>query len=142
MERALDELTSGTGDLRAALDYVRDLEDRAGFYAAVHAVVGRLIPARNFAVLLRDMTGLQYAYHVDEADAAFAVGRGNRGIPEYVVRSERALLASPEAISRLVALGEVTPSRYPSRAASGHPYSWAEKWWGRWSCAATPGEPC
>ena len=121
MERALDELTSGTGDLRAALDYVRDLEDRAGFYAAVHAVVGRLIPGRNFAVLLRDRAGLQYVYHVDEVDSALPLGRGSRGLPEYVVRSELALLATAEAVDRLVAMGEVTAPAVPLTGCIGAP---------------------
>ena len=107
--RALDELTSGTGDLRAALEYVRDLEDRAGFYPAIHAVLGRLMPARNFAVLMRDMAGLQYVYRVDEADSGLPGERAHRGVPEYVVRSERPLLASPEIVDRLVARGEIAP---------------------------------
>jgi diguanylate cyclase (GGDEF)-like protein/PAS domain S-box-containing protein len=109
VESALDELTSGTGDLRAALEYVRDLEDRAGFYPAIHAVVGRLMPARNFAVLLRDSAGLRYAYRVDESDTDRPGERAHLGVPEYVVRSERALLATPATVDLLVAQGEIAP---------------------------------
>ncbi len=121
VERAIEELTAGTGNLRTALDYVRDLEDRVAFYAAIHAVVGCLVPARNLAVLLRDVVGWQYVYHVDETESAPPQPGSRRGIPEYVVRSERALLASPEAVNRLVALGDVAPLEVPTAGCIGAP---------------------
>ncbi len=96
-----------------AADKARDLGD---FYAAVHRLVGGLIDARNFYIALWDADDrlLSFPYFVDEFDPTPAPKPLGRGLTEYVIRTGRPLLASPELFADLVARGEVEAIGAPS----------------------------
>ncbi len=99
--------------IAAAADGARDLGE---FYAAVHGFVGELIDARNFYIALYDeeQETLSFPYFVDEFDPTPAPKRLGRGLTEYVIRSGKPLLASPELFSELVNRGEVEEIGAPS----------------------------
>jgi diguanylate cyclase (GGDEF)-like protein len=100
--------------LQAALFRIAELasasESLDNFYAAVHRVIGGLIYARNFYIALLDdeTQQLTFPYSVDEIDSVRPPRRHGRGATEYVLRHGKPLLAGPEDIDRLVALGEIT----------------------------------
>ena len=99
--------------LQAALFRIAELGSTGGsledFYAAVHAVVGELLFARNFyiALLTEDGGTLNFPYSVDEYDLARAPRLLGRGLTEYVLRTGRALLADRNTIGQLQQQGEV-----------------------------------
>ncbi|HVO51856.1 MAG TPA: EAL domain-containing protein [Thermoanaerobaculia bacterium] len=96
-----------------AAEKARDLGE---FYAAVHRLVGDLIDARNFYIALWDADEklLRFPYFVDEFDPTPAPKPLGRGLTEYVIRTGRPLLASPELFSELVNSGEVEEIGAPS----------------------------
>jgi len=96
-----------------AAEQARDLEE---FYAAVHALMGNLIDARNFYIALYDDDEklLSFPYFVDEYDPTPAPKPLGRGLTEYVIRTGRPLLASPELFDDLVRRGEVEQIGAPS----------------------------
>ena len=78
-------------------------------FSRIHAIVGGLMEAVNFYIALegpnRDV--LSFPYFVDEADAPFPPKALGKGLTEYVLRTSRPLLASPDVFEALVASGEV-----------------------------------
>ena len=83
---------------------------------AVHRIVGELMPAENFFVALYDRaTGLvTFPYFVDQVDTAEAPRPLRRGLTEYVLRTGRALLGTPESVAALERRGEVELVGAPS----------------------------
>jgi diguanylate cyclase (GGDEF)-like protein len=76
----------------------------------LHAIVGELLPAKNFFISLYDPISdtVSYPYFVDEYDPEPPPPRKfSRGLTEYVLRTGELLLASPEVFDELVAKGEV-----------------------------------
>jgi diguanylate cyclase (GGDEF)-like protein/PAS domain S-box-containing protein len=96
-----------------AAEQARDLDE---FYAAVHMLLGNLIDARNFYIALYDEDEklLSFPYFVDEFDPTPAPKPLGRGLTEYVIRTGRPLLASPELFEDLVSRGEVEQIGAPS----------------------------
>jgi diguanylate cyclase (GGDEF)-like protein/PAS domain S-box-containing protein len=96
-----------------AAERARDLDE---FYAAVHALMGNLIDARNFYIALYDEDEklLSFPYFVDEFDPTPAPKPLGRGLTEYVIRTGRPLLASPDLFEDLVSRGEVEQIGAPS----------------------------
>ncbi len=78
-------------------------------YAAIHRIVGELMPAANFYFALLDPdTGLlTFPYFVDETDPAPAPKRPGKGLTEYVLRTGRPALVTPERMRELREAGEV-----------------------------------
>ncbi len=78
-------------------------------YRAIHGIVGELMPAKNFYFALFDPdTGLlSFPYFVDETDPAPAPKRPGRGLTEYVLRTGRPALVTPERMRELREAGEV-----------------------------------
>jgi signal transduction histidine kinase len=103
--------------LQAALFRIAELTNTTPnineFYAAVHAVIGQLLYARNFFVaLLVDNDGaFDFPYAADECDPTSMFQRRElrRGLSEYVVRSGKPLLLDHASVDRLVKSGEVVP---------------------------------
>src|SRR5207249_8767653 len=64
----------------------RNLQD---LFAAIHEIVGGLMPAKNFYIALYDPAAalLSFPYFVDEYDTDFPSKRLGKGLTEYV-RSE------------------------------------------------------
>ncbi len=99
--------------LQAALFRIAELSSTADslehFYRDVHAIVGELLYARNFyiAIVSADGTELAFPYTVDERDRERPGRSLSNGITEYVLRTNRALLADSDAIAALTEAGEV-----------------------------------
>src|SRR5881394_3139613 len=85
---------------------------------AIHEIVGELMPAKNFYVALYDpqRDQLEFPYFVDEYDTARDVPprKLRKGLTEYVLRTGRPLLATPEVHEQLVAAGEAELIGAPS----------------------------
>lgn len=101
--------------LQATLFRIAELahttESIADFHAAVHREVGGLLYARNFyiAMLSDDGRKLDFPYSVDEIDDDRRQRSLGRGLTEYVLRHEQALLASRKRIENLKEAGELAP---------------------------------
>ena len=103
-------------------------EDLQQFYAAIHAIVGELMYARNLYIALYDPVTqlLSFPYFVDDEDPPPAPKKLGRGLTEYVLRTGESLLCTPDVFDQLVERGEVeligTPSLdwlgVPLRAAN------------------------
>jgi PAS domain S-box-containing protein len=93
-------------------------ENLHALLAEVHHIVGELMPANNFYVALYDAATetLSFPYFVDEADPEHDVQPRplRRGMTEYVLRTGRPLLATPDVYDDLVARGEVELIGAPS----------------------------
>ncbi|HSR91788.1 MAG TPA: PAS domain S-box protein [Gemmatimonadales bacterium] len=78
-------------------------------FSELHAIVGDLMPARNFYIALHDPATdtLSFPYFVDEKDPPPAPRRLRKGLTEYVLRSGQALLDRPGVYADLVTRGEV-----------------------------------
>src|SRR3989441_9395451 len=85
---------------------------------AIHEIVAELMPAKNFYVSLYDAENdrLEFPYFVDEYDTARDVPprKLRKGLTEYVLRTGRPLLATPEVHEQLVAAGEAELIGAPS----------------------------
>jgi len=119
--------------LQAALFRIAELastsESLDKFYAAVHQVISGLLYARNFYIaLLDDETDqLTFPYSVDEVDRVRPARVHGRGATEYVLRTARPLLATPELIDKLHAAGEIAHFGAPSVCWLGVPLIWGGK---------------
>ncbi|MEO8586043.1 MAG: EAL domain-containing protein [Acidobacteriota bacterium] len=114
LERKRDEALQGTrARIAEAAEQARNLDE---FYAAVHALMGTLIDARNFYIALwdEDQRLLSFPYFVDAFDPAPAPKPLGRGLTDYVIRTGKPLLASPKLFEELVNRGEVEPIGAPS----------------------------
>src|SRR2546428_4488096 len=74
------------------------------------------MPATNFYIALYDepADALEFPYFVDEEESAPSRQKLGRGLTEYVLRTGRPLLASPEVFADLVREGEVVSVGPPS----------------------------
>src|SRR5437764_776375 len=68
-------------------------------FGAIHAIVGELMPAKNFYIALYDAASdlLTFPYYVDEYDNDFPAKRPGKGLTEYVLRTGEPQLVTPEA---------------------------------------------
>ena len=85
-------------------------EDVSSLCAALHAIVGELMYARNFYIALYDEASdsLAFPYFVDEVDPQAPAIRGlGKSLTGYVLRSGRPLLCTPAVFETLVERGEV-----------------------------------
>ena len=91
----------------------RDLDD---FFTAIHAILSELIYARNFYIALYDARSqsLSFPYFVDEQDPPPAPKKLGKGFTEYVLRTGKPLLSTPEKERELIAQGEVEIIGAPS----------------------------
>ncbi len=103
-----------------AIHQAGDLQD---LYRRIHEIIGTLMPARNFYIALQDQTSglVSFPYHVDEVDPPPAPRRNHPGFTEYVLRTGRTCLATPDEIQRLRQTGQYTPSGVPARIWLGAP---------------------
>ena len=119
--------------LQAALFRIAELastsESLDKFYAAVHQVISGLLYARNFYIALHDeeTDQLTFPYSVDEVDRVRPARAHGRGATEYVLRHAKPLLATPEAIEKLHAEGEITHFGTRSVCWLGVPLIWGGK---------------
>jgi len=85
-------------------------------YESIHHALGELMPADNFYIALYDPTTnlIEFPYLRDEYDQKPAPHPPGRGLTEYVIRTGKPLLASPEGLEALVQAKEVVRIGAPS----------------------------
>ena len=85
-------------------------------FRAIHAIVGELMPAKNFYIALYDAASdlLTFPYYVDEYDSDFPAKRPGKGLTEYVLRTGEPLLVTPEVQAELERRGQVELIGAPS----------------------------
>src|SRR6266581_3188093 len=85
-------------------------------FRAIHAIVGELMPAKNFYIALYDAASdlLPFPYYVDEYDSDFPAKRPGKGLTEYVLRTGEPLLVTPEVQAELERRGQVELIGAPS----------------------------
>jgi len=85
-------------------------------YGAIHRIVGELMPARNFYIALYDpdRDRITFPYFTDEVDPAPEPKPPGKGLTEYVLRTGRPLLGTPEVFEALVERGDVELIGAPS----------------------------
>ncbi len=110
-----EKLTDSIYRISEATHSAQNLEE---LFRSIHHIVGELIEAKNFYIALYDPTSeiIRFPYFVDEYDEIPAQKKFANGLTEYVLRTGKPLLASPEVFEKLVKKGEVeligTPSSY------------------------------
>ncbi len=111
--RRAERLQQATYRIADAASGAQSLQD---LLAAVHRIVGELMPAANFYVALYDDATriISFPYFVDEVDDAFAPKPWGKGLTEYVIRTGQALLATPEVYRDMERRGEVELIGAPS----------------------------
>jgi PAS domain S-box-containing protein len=85
-------------------------------FQSIHQVIADLMPATNFYIALYDESTdlLSFPYFVDEVDQPDKPKKPGRGLTEYVLRTGKPLLASPEVFTQLEESGEVELVGAPS----------------------------
>src|SRR5438067_2258716 len=111
--RKTEAIQSAIYRISEAANSAKDLPE---LYGQIHRVVGGLMPATNFYIALVDdrRETLEFPYFVDEEEGAPRPQKLGRGLTEYVLRTGRAVLASPEVFDRLIRDGEVVLVGPPS----------------------------
>jgi PAS domain S-box-containing protein len=104
--RKTEAIQSAVYRISEAANSAKDLPE---LYSQIHKVVAGLMPATNFYIALYDdqTDALEFPYFVDEEEGAPSRQPLGRGLTEYVLRTGRPLLASPEVFEGLVRNGEV-----------------------------------
>ncbi|MBI2681660.1 MAG: PAS domain S-box protein, partial [Acidobacteriales bacterium] len=84
-------------------------QDLEQLYAEIHATVAELMYAKNLYIAQIDKaTGLvSFPYYVDEKDPRPLPRKGGRALTEYVLRTGKSLLATPETLATLETSGEI-----------------------------------
>src|SRR6267378_3111158 len=111
--RRAEQIQLATYRISEAAHAAGNLQD---LFAAIHEIVGGLMPAKNFYIALYDPLAdlVSFPYFVDEYDTEFPSKRLGKGLTEYVLRTGQALLATPELHQELEQRGEVELIGAPS----------------------------
>lgn len=82
----------------------------------VHTMIAELMPAGNIYIALYDdgTDTISFPYYVDEYDEPPPPTKPGRGLTEYILRSGKSVLASPELFEELVSNNEVELIGSPS----------------------------
>jgi PAS domain S-box-containing protein len=105
--RWAETLQKATQRISEAALTTRDLQE---LFAAIHGIVGELMPAGSFYIALYDAERdlVSFPYYVDEVDPECPQPkRPGKGLTEYVLRTGRGLLVTPAVSEDLERLGEV-----------------------------------
>ena len=104
-------------------------EDFEQLLGRIHGIVSELMYAKNFYIAFFDPVDdmVSFPYWADENDPAPSPRKRGRGLTEYVLRTGRALLATPEVYEALVARGEVETLGAPSLDWLGVPLTSGEQ---------------
>ena len=92
-------------------------ENLQELFSSIHEVITELMPAKdNFYIALYDKKKgmLSFPYFVDEFEEPPGPEKLGKGLTEYVLRTGKPLLASPEVFAELVQQGEVVSIGPPS----------------------------
>lgn len=103
-----ERLQGALYEISEAASRALDLPD---LFQRVHRVLEGLMPSKNLYIALVDRAGkeLSFPYFVDEMDEPEPTRPLAHGLTEYVYRTGRTLLASPEEFEALTRSGEVEP---------------------------------
>ena len=87
-------------------------QDLQEFYAALHAIVGELMPANNFYIALYDSRSqlLTFPYYVDQFHPTPEPRKLSLGRTEHVLRTGESLLCPSDLFAEMVAKGELEAS--------------------------------
>ena len=98
----------------------------------IHKTISELMPADNIYIALYDESTdtLSFPYYVDEYDEAPPPTKPGRGLTEYILRSGKSVLASPELFEELVRKDEVELIGSPSIDWMGVPLKIGEQVFG------------
>lgn len=98
-------------------------------YAQIHTILGDLMPVENFYISLVDENRgeIYFPYFIDQFDETPPPEKSHRTLTDYVLRTGRSLLASPEVFHDLVMQGEVESVGAPSIDWLGVPLRIGEK---------------
>ncbi len=113
--------------LRTAVYEISQAADRAsdlgGLFNAVHEIIGRVMPARNFYISLYDGERdiISFPYFVDEVDLPPSPVKPRKGLTEYVLRTGKPLLCDEATDLELRRRGEVEVIGAPSAIWLGVP---------------------
>ena len=109
-----------------AANAARNLDE---LFSSIHGIIGELMPAENFYIALFDRSSdmLSFPYFADQFDETPAPRKPGKGLTEYVLRTGRSLLATPDVFERLVEQGEVESIGAPSIDWLGVPLKTPEK---------------
>jgi PAS domain S-box-containing protein len=101
-------------------------------YGEIHAIIAELMYAKNCYIALYDPETeyVSFPYWVDEEDPPLPPRKGKRGLTEYVLRTGKPLLATPEMLEDLVAQGEVDRVGAPSLDWMGIPLKRGDQTYG------------
>jgi len=89
-----------------ATQTAQDLSELSGL---IHAIVGELMPAKNFYIALYDASADEFTtpYLVDELEIPSPPYKPGKGLNAYVLRTGKPLLATPEIFEQLAQSGQV-----------------------------------
>ncbi len=104
------------GSIYKISEAVHSARDLGELFCSIHAIIGELMPAKNFYIALydKDKERLSFPYFADEYDQTPAPKKLGKGLTEYVLRTGEPLLASPEVFEELVRKGEAELIGAPS----------------------------
>ncbi|MBU1355557.1 MAG: response regulator [Candidatus Edwardsbacteria bacterium] len=85
-------------------------------YRSLHNILGRLLDTKNFYISLYDSENdlLSFPYFMDEYDLVPQNRPMGTGITEYLIRSKKPLLATPEVYQKLIDSGQIRLIGKPS----------------------------
>jgi len=88
---------------------VNSSQNLDNLYHSVHHIIGELILAKNFFIALYDEStnNVHFPYYVNERDEKPSARKNHKGLTEYVIRTGKALLISPQGHAKLIEQGEV-----------------------------------
>ncbi|MEK6573186.1 MAG: GAF domain-containing protein, partial [Chloroflexota bacterium] len=126
---AQDELVERkqAGELRNAIYRIAQAASQAGgldeLFHAVHKIIKTIMPADNFYIAVYDEKNdlLSFPYFVDEIDTPSPPQKPGKGLTEYVLRTAKPVLCTPEVQKELERSGEAAPVGVPSPVWLGVP---------------------
>ena len=82
----------------------------------IHAIIGALMPARNFYIALYDASAdlIRFPYYADEFDPVPPPRKPDKSLTAYVLRTGNPLLATPQVFEQLIKSGQVESFGTPS----------------------------
>ncbi len=109
-----------TERLQSALYRIADKASSAldlqELYKAIHGILQELMYAKNCYIAFHDPVTdmVSFPYFVDEKDPQFPPHRFGKGLTEYVLRTGKPLLATPDVLDEIVRRGELERAGSPS----------------------------
>jgi two-component system cell cycle sensor histidine kinase/response regulator CckA len=78
-------------------------------FASIHAIIAQLMPAQNFYIALYEAATetIHFPYYADKFDTTPPPQKKGRGLTDFVLRTGKPLLATPQVFEDLVQSGQV-----------------------------------